>query len=337
MHMITQAVTIREHSGWEKVLKDAIRCPKALLRALNLPEDAIAPPSSKQFNLLVPMPFVNRMAKQDLKDPLLLQVLTRAQEDNEVEGFEDHPLEEDKFSPIPGLLHKFKTRVLLTIAGSCPVHCRYCFRRHFPYSANTGRKHWGAWLEYCQVRPDIKEVIFSGGDPLSLPDRLLGELLVNFDGLDHIEVLRFHTRYIVMIPERVTDTLIEYLRNCRSQVVMVMHINHPNEIDDAVVYACQRLRAAGVHLLNQGVLLKGINDTSDTLIGLSWRLLSAGIMPYYMHLLDKVAGAAHFEVSKEAALGFETELRESLPGYAVPEFVKEVPGAPSKVPISTLF
>ena len=328
--MITHGTPPGESIRWKNTLKEAIRCPKALLAEVGLSENQLPLSIKKQFGLLVPRPYLSRIKVGDPQDPLLRQVLPLAQEEWLDPTFSTNPLEEDVFAPVPGLLHKFESRVLLTLTGACPVHCRYCFRRYFPYSDNVGQQNWAAWVEYCRQHPQVKEVVLSGGDPLSFSDDRLERLLEALIAVPSIEIIRFHTRFPIMIPERVTDKLLSLFRGARTKIVVVVHCNHPNEIDTAVEKACQRLVGAGVILLNQSVLLSQVNDHADTLCELSWKLIGASIMPYYVHLLDKVQGSSHFLVSDSRARSIEQAIKARLPGYLVPRFVREVPGHTSK-------
>jgi EF-P beta-lysylation protein EpmB len=274
------------------------------------------------------------MHRGDSRDPLLLQVLPVQQEAQETTGFLRDPLEELDSMPVPGLLHKYQGRALLTVTGACAVHCRYCFRRHFPYAeANPVTGHWPQSIEYIRQHPDITEVILSGGDPLTLSDDRLQSLADQLATIDHLRTLRIHSRLPVVLPERVDENLLSWLAAQRLKVVMVIHCNHPNEIDTGVIGAMDRLRRAGVVLLNQSVLLRNINDEAATLISLSERLFAAGVLPYYLHQLDRVQGAAHFEVSARTARKLMNEVSASLPGYLVPRLVQEIPGMPGKTPL----
>jgi EF-P beta-lysylation protein EpmB len=232
----------------------------------------------------------------------------------------------------PGVLHKYAGRVLLTATGACGVHCRYCFRRHFPYGeATAAADHWQAALDYIAHDTSIYEVILSGGDPLALSDRRLAELVHAVAGIGHVTRLRVHTRLPVVVPARITTELVNWLNGTRLNPVLVVHANHANELDAAVRAALSRLRAAGVTLLNQAVLLRAVNDSVEALTALSEQLFAAGVLPYYLHLLDRVQGAAHFEVDAPQARELMTQLAARLPGYLVPRLVREIAGAPSKL------
>jgi EF-P beta-lysylation protein EpmB len=268
-------------------------------------------------------------------DPLLLQVLPRSFELIQMPGFSNDPLGEAQKLKIPGLLHKYKSRVLLLLAGGCAVNCRYCFRRHFPYQENVvSIKHIERILEYIEQDNSIQEIILSGGDPLVVKDELLQSLITRLDKIKHLKYLRLHTRFPIMIPERITDDLIKILKNTHLICSVVVHCNHPNEINQHVADAIEKLRVHKINVFNQSVLLKNINDSAEILIELSHRLYAAGIMPYYLNLLDPVQGAAHFDVKEDQAKQIMHVLRRELPGYLVPKLVREIEGEFNKVPIS---
>jgi L-lysine 2,3-aminomutase len=310
----------------------AVRSVDELLQLLQIdPVVAKIRLLQSDFPLRVPHGFIQRMVKGDSRDPLLLQVLPVAQETEAVAGFTPDPLDERDSMPVPGLLHKYQGRALLTTTGACAIHCRYCFRRHFPYSdANPVPGHWQAAIKYLAQHPDISELILSGGDPLTLTDTRLHSLTEQLANLSHLRTLRIHTRLPVVLPSRIDSGLLSWINAQTLKLVFVVHCNHPGEIDHSVTDALDKLTAAGVTLLNQSVLLRDINDSAATLAGLSERLFAAGVLPYYLHQLDRVEGAAHFEVSTERARTIMTELRAMLPGYLIPRLVQEIPGAPGK-------
>ncbi|CCJ81595.1 Lysine 2,3-aminomutase [Cronobacter dublinensis 1210] len=273
------------------------------------------------------------MEKGNPQDPLLRQVLTSREEFVAAPGFTTDPLEEQN-SVVPGLLHKYHNRALLLVKGGCAVNCRYCFRRHFPYADNQGNKrNWQAALDYIAAHPELDEIIFSGGDPLMAKDNELEWLVTHLEAIPHLKRLRIHSRLPIVIPARVTDGLVRLLGQTRLQVLLVNHINHAQEIDDAFRAGMTKLRAAGVTLLNQSVLLKGVNDNAATLAALSNALFDAGVMPYYLHVLDKVQGAAHFMVSDDEARAIMRELLSQVSGYLVPKLAREIGGEPSKTPL----
>jgi EF-P beta-lysylation protein EpmB len=320
-------------------LARAVSDPADLLRRLEL-DSALLPAArraARLFSLRVPLGFIARMKPGDVNDPLLRQVLPLDAECREAPGFKADPVGDLNAMPVPGLLHKYCGRVLLIASGACAVHCRYCFRRHFPYGdANPSRDSWRAALDYIAADPTIREVILSGGDPLSLNDRRLNELVSQIEKIAHVRRLRIHTRLPVVLPERVDDGLLDWLQAGRLKKIIVIHANHANEIDAAVTGALRRLALACPTLLNQSVLLRGVNDSVDALHNLSEMLFAAGALPYYLHLLDKVQGAAHFEVPMHCALALMEELNGRLPGYLVPRLVIERAGALGKLPVTGL-
>ena len=333
--MIPRILPAEHRPAWQEQLACAVRSVDELLEMLNIECPAsITPLLQHDFPLRVPRSFVRRMVRGDCRDPLLLQVLPLAEETHKAVGFSSDPLEELGAMPSPGLLHKYPGRALLTLTGACAVHCRYCFRRHFPYAdANPGSSHWQAAIDYLARSTDIGELILSGGDPLTLTDARLYSLTERLKDIQHVRTLRIHTRLPVVLPSRVDAGLIAWLRSQPLRVIMVIHCNHSNEIDDSVITALDKLRIAGVTLLNQSVLLRNINDDVETLAQLSHRLFDAGVLPYYLHQLDRVQGAAHFEVDIKHARELESGLRATLPGYLVPRLVQEVPGEPGKTPL----
>ena len=275
------------------------------------------------------------MTVGDSNDPLLKQVLPDKQEQMVVTGYVADPLAENDQNPIKGLLHKYQSRVLLTITGACAIHCRYCFRQHFDYSANMPTSSAEAdIIAYITEHPEINEVILSGGDPLSVSNRRLFAWLDILEGMPQLTTIRLHTRLPVVIPARLDDALLDRLAQSRCRIVMVIHCNHANEIDTLTAEYLQRARVAGIVLLNQAVLLKGINDSVTSQAALSQRLFAAGVLPYYLHVLDKVAGAAHFDSDERLAIKLYWRLLSELPGYLVPKLVRELPNKPFKVPIN---
>ena len=320
---------------WQQLLSQGIRSSDELLALLDIaPEELEILPPGGDFPLRVPLGFAKRMTRGDSNDPLLLQVLPTAAESALSPGYSCDPLSELQTMPAPGLLHKYRGRALLTVTGACAIHCRYCFRRHYPYGeANPTAGNMQACLHYLGQQPDIHEIILSGGDPLTLSDARLHSLTEQLSGVPHLQTLRIHTRLPVVLPERVDQGLLEWIRRQRLRVVIVVHCNHPNEIDSSVTNALQQLRSAGVILLNQSVLLHGINDDVASLARLSESLFAAGVLPYYLHLLDKVQGAAHFAVDPDSARDIIAAMRAALPGYLVPRLVQDIPGQPGKTPL----
>jgi len=321
---------------WRAELAAAITDPKELLEALELPADLLAQAKEAHalFPVRVPRPYLARIVRGDRHDPLLRQVLPLSIEGVQAPGFGVDPVGDLAAHVATGVLRKYEGRVLLTATGACAIHCRYCFRRHFPYrDANAARDSWRETLAYLAEDPSVHEVILSGGDPLMLGDDKLGGFAAALKGLPHIRRLRLHTRIPVVVPSRVDAGLLAWLRNAPVPVVMVLHINHAQEIDGAVGESCLKLRAAGVTLLNQAVLLAGVNDQADTLCHLSERLFAAGVLPYYLHMLDRVLGAAHFAVDERRAAGLVEAMRMRLPGYLIPRLVREEALAPAKIPV----
>ncbi len=322
--------------SWQLQMKWAIRTVPELARRLDLPiSDKNTGWSNveavQNFPVFVPLPYLARITPGDLRDPLLIQVLPTTDEDRFNEGFFRDPLQESNASLGPGILKKYQGRVLLITTGTCAINCRYCFRRHFPYEETP--KSEGQWrTSLAQIASDdsLDEVILSGGDPLTLVDKNLGDLVARLDAIAHVKRLRIHTRLPIVIPQRVTDKLLDVLSSTRLNIVLVIHSNHAREIDAPVQTALARLRAAEILLLNQSVLLQGVNDRVDTLIALSQRLIECQVVPYYLHKNDRVAGTSHFEVSQEKGIDLVNQMRTALPGYAVPRFVQEIPGTPSK-------
>lgn len=321
---------------WQRELAEGVRDPAELLDALGLDRSLLTPAlaAEKQFPLRVPRSFVRRMRHGDPDDPLLRQVLPLTAELASVAGFGPDPVGDRQAMRPGGVLHKYHGRALLVATGACAIHCRYCFRRHFPYAeANAASEHWAGALAYIRDRADITEVILSGGDPLVLNDRRLGELATELADIPHVRRLRIHSRLPVVLPSRVDSRMLDWFAGTRLTPIMVIHANHPQELDDEVGAALQRLRERGVTLLNQTVLLAGINDDTATQIALSERLFALGTLPYYLHVLDRVEGAAHFESATDLA-ALMHGLRSALPGYLVPKLVREEPGEPSKTPLA---
>jgi len=326
-HLITQ-------KNWQTQLSEAITSVDELLSILQLESMRTEVYVPKHFELRVPRGFVTKMAIGDRNDPLLKQVLPDQQEQINVTGYVADPLSENTQNPVKGLLHKYQSRVLLTITGACAIHCRYCFRQHFDYSANMPTADAKeSIINYIEAHPEVNEVILSGGDPLNVTNRRLFSWLDTLESLPQITTVRLHTRLPLVIPARLDAALLERLSQSRCHIVMVIHCNHANEIDALTAEYLQRTRAAGITLLNQAVLLKDINDTLDTQVELSQRLFTSGVLPYYLHVLDKVAGAAHFDSNEQASIDLYWSLLASLPGYLVPKLVRELPNKPFKVPI----
>ncbi|QLH42080.1 MAG: EF-P beta-lysylation protein EpmB [Coxiellaceae bacterium] len=334
--MVPQIDAKCESSAWQKELASMITDPQELWQLLAL--DATLLPAAQQAAALFPLratrSYVSRMRQGDVNDPLLQQVLPLGLELQPMAGYSQDPLQEAKARKVPGLLHKYRDRALLMLTGACAVHCRYCFRRHFPYADNTlTPATWQPALAYLAEQSQIKEVILSGGDPLVVKDVLLDELLQELAKIKHLQRVRIHTRLPIVLPSRITVELLQTLTRTRLPVVMVLHSNHAQEINSEVQQVCYAMRTANLHLLNQTVLLKNINDNVETLIELSEVLFNVGVLPYYLHMLDAVDGAAHFAVSEVLAKELIVMMKSNLPGYLVPKLVREVAGHPSKLEV----
>ncbi|STX27721.1 lysine 2,3-aminomutase [Legionella beliardensis] len=317
--------------SWKRILAQGFTSPQELLKFLELPLELASLAADKQFKTRVPYNFATRMQKRNPHDPLLLQVLAAPQELEARENYTPDPLKEISCNPIPGLIHKYQGRVLLTFTGICAINCRYCFRRHFPYKDNNpGQEGWQDVIAYLKQDKTIHEVILSGGDPLLATDKVLENFIHQLEAVRHIKTIRFHTRVPVVLPERIDDSFLEILTKTALHKVLVLHCNHPQELDAQVKNACQKLRQINCIILNQSVLLKGINDNVETLTNLSHSLFDCGVLPYYLHLLDKVDGAAHFDLPLEEASRIYQQLKAQLPGYLLPRLAFEEPGAVSK-------
>ena len=339
--MITAAPEPRQPAAlvpvrWQQALRAAVRDPRELLDLLGL--DRLAPRLSDeamvQFPLRVPRGFVARMRRGDPRDPLLRQVLPLDDEMRPMPGFGLDAVGDGAAKTAPGVIQKYRGRALLVATGSCAIHCRYCFRRHFPYAEETAaRDGWREAVDLIRQDASIEEVLLSGGDPLSLSNGKLAELTGALADIPHLRRLRIHSRLPIVVPERVDDGLMGWLSTLPWPVTLVVHANHANEFDGTVDAALGRLRAAGVHLLNQAVLLRGVNDSVDALAALSERGFRAGVLPYYLHQLDRVAGVAHFEVDDAHARALHAGLAARLSGYLVPRLVREIPGDTGKRPL----
>lgn len=319
-------------ADWLEDLANAFNDPKALLQFLELDETQFRQDiqARKLFPLRVPRPFAEKMRKGDRHDPLFLQAMSLADEFLEAEGFVTDPLEEQS-SPAPNILHKYHNRLLFMLKNSCAINCRYCFRRHFPYSEiKSGKESWKQSLAYIEAHTELEEVILSGGDPLMAKDHEIVWIFTELEKMLHIKTVRIHSRLPVVIPNRITDELCQLFQQSRLNVVLVTHINHANEIDTVFQEKMACLKRAGVTLLNQSVLLKGVNDNAETLKALSDKLFSYGILPYYLHLLDRVKGASHFFVDDESAFHIYKALQRITSGYLVPKLAREIAFEPNK-------
>ena len=316
---------------WQKILANGFGNAKSLCEFLEIPIPSDCQQSERDFATRVPRGFAMRMEKGNPMDPLLLQVLPQIIEIEKKEGFEDDPLAESYSNPISGIIHKYHGRLLVTFASACAVNCRYCFRRHFPYQENNpGRGGWEPVFKYISSDQSIHEVILSGGDPLLASDGSWKEFLEELVKISHVQTIRIHSRIPIVLPERMTDKWLQMLAECHLNKVLVLHTNHPNELDAGIGKALQGFKEIGGTLLNQSVLLKNVNDNAQTLVALSHRLFELGILPYYLHLLDKVNGSAHFEVDFDQARQIYTQMHRLLPGYLLPRLAREDSGRPGK-------
>ena len=327
---------ITRSGDWKNALATAIRDPAELLALLALPEYLLegASQAAREFPLRVPRGFVARMETGNPADPLLRQILPLDKELRPVAGYLSDPVGDLAARAGAGLLHKYQGRALLTATGACAVHCRYCFRRHFPYAEqHPGRDDWQGVVDYLLSHPEIDELILSGGDPLMLDNPHLHRLGERLREVPHLKRLRLHSRLPIVLPERIDPGLLDWLRQLPWPVVLVVHCNHAREIDPMVAEAMFKLHQAGATLLNQSVLLAGVNDSVKSLAELSHRLFAVRVLPYYLHVLDRVAGAAHFDLPQARAVALLDGLRGRLPGYLLPRLVREIAGENAKTPL----
>ena len=328
---------LHQEKNWQSQLSDLITDPSELLHVLELSSEQLlsgAIMASEQFKLRVPRAFVRKMQVGNPLDPLLLQVLPHHLELEEHPEFVTDPLGEEAANQMPGVLHKYQSRFLLTLTSACAIHCRYCFRRHFPYQENLPKNEdWLKIKHYIEQNPSINEVILSGGDPLTLSNRKLALWIERLSSLDQIKIVRIHSRVPIVIPNRIDEEFISILKNSRLRIIVVIHSNHASELDD---YTCSKLLQLSLHhitVLNQAVLLKGVNDSAQSLTELSYRLFEARVMPYYLHVLDKVKGAQHFDLRSSQIDQIYNDVLASLPGYLVPKLVREIAGEKNKTPL----
>ena len=325
-----------EMPSWQKELANAVKNPEQLLEILGLVDQksTLSVLARQQFPMMVPHPYINKIKKNDIDDPLLKQVLPIMKEESIHSDYVIDPLGEHD-NVTPSLLHKYKSRVLFIVKSGCAINCRYCFRRHFPYQDNNlTKKRLVKAVAYIKNQPDVNEVILSGGDPLMSKDDFLQHIITTLEVLPQLKRFRIHTRLPVVIPTRITPALVQMLKQTRLRVTFVLHINHPNEVDDLFIENITALKQAGIQLLNQSVLLKGVNDDSKILIALSEALNKADILPYYLFLLDKVQGAQHFDLSEKHAKILIKEMSVELPGYLVPKLSREIAGEQHKTIIN---
>jgi EF-P beta-lysylation protein EpmB len=324
---------INIYSDWKSELSNCISSIDQLLQLLGLSSKDLnaSQLASQGFSIKVPLHYAELMEYGNPEDPLLKQVLPIEAELNQDPSFSVDPVNESEYNPVPGIVHKYRNRVLMIISPNCAINCRYCFRRHFPYQENRqSKQQWLQALDYLKDRPEINEVIYSGGDPLAANDNFLSWLTQQIETIKHIKRLRIHSRLPVVIPSRIDTQLLTWLSSSQLKPTMVLHINHANEIDVKLCQSVEKLKTAGITVLNQSVLLKGVNDSSQALINLSEKLFDAGIMPYYLHLLDPVQGASHFDIPVDKALKIFSHMQAELPGFLLPKLVQERAGEAGK-------
>jgi len=321
---------------WKQELADAISSPIELLSLLEIDSHGAEHIlKSPDFKMRVPRHYANKMEAGNRFDPLLKQVLPIIDED-EISGLID-PVGDLEAMPTPGLHHKYHGRALMITTGACAIHCRYCFRRHYPYEqANIKNEYLASTLSYLNEHEDINEIILSGGDPLVLDDSKIAHIINSLETVEHLQWLRIHTRLPVVLPSRITDTLLTLLSSSRFRVTMVIHANHANELTTDEFEAFNKIRSHDITLLNQSVLLRGVNDKANTLVTLSEKLYDYGVLPYYLHCLDPVQGAMHFSVSTSNSIAMIDEMRAKLPGFLVPKLVREEQGKHSKTEIFSI-
>ena len=319
-------------SQWQLELKNAVTNYSELFKLLDFEGQVLSKQIIDQkFPLLVTRSFIKRMRHNDMNDPLLLQILPSLEETTIVNNYLDDPLKEKNFNIMSGLIHKYSGRVLILGSKSCAINCRYCFRKHFPYNSNIASGiNLVNIINYIQADNSIEEVILSGGDPLLAPNNYFKKLLDQLNLIKHVNTIRIHSRIPIVLPSRLEQEFIDILLSYRFNIVLVTHSNHPNEINQEVADAFKILNNTRITLLNQSVLLKNINDNADVLANLSRKLFTIGVLPYYLHMLDKVNGAVHFEVALEHAKKIFSNLSTKLPGYLLPRLAVEQSGAKSK-------
>lgn len=324
-------MNIKTKPTWQQALQQCVTRFDELVKLIPAARQHFCTQAETSFPLKVSRRYLAKMNPQDANDPLLLQILPQAIEMQPHPAFNTDPVEEQRFNPLPGLMHKYANRVLITLVGSCAINCRYCFRRHFAYEDNRpGSQGLAAIYDYIRRRPHVNEVILSGGDPLLASDDLLSSIMDSLSDIGHLKRVRIHTRFIPAIPERITPGLITALTHTRLKAIITTHCNHPRELDEDIATACEQLTKNNITVLNQSVFLAGVNDDAATLIALSERLLDCHILPYYLHSLDPIAGSAHFDLSLEKQRAIYTIMQEQLPGFLVPKWIKEVPGEKHK-------
>ena len=329
--------TLSQDTDWKTTLRTAVTEPEELLGLLELPKSrwlTAAKRAARLFPLKVPQGFINRMEKGNADDPLLKQVLPLAEELNECIGYTKDPVDDGPSTAVPGLIHKYKNRTLLISTGACAIHCRYCFRRHYPYNrSHAGSSQLHDIQQYLIEHTELDEVILSGGDPLILDNPQLGRLLNTISAVPHIRGIRIHSRLPIVLPERINTGLLQTLHSSKP-ITLVIHCNHPNELDDDVILALTSLHQNGIRLYNQSVLLRGVNNNAHVLCELSHQLFDAQVQPYYLHCLDRVQGAAHFDLHDKEIETLYRQIQSELSGFLLPRLVREIPGQPAKTLIN---
>jgi L-lysine 2,3-aminomutase len=323
---------MKQNLSWQQALQQCITSLDELIALIPAAAESISAQAHGSFPFKASRRYLAKIDPQDVRDPLLLQILPQPSEMQHNSVFSPDPLQEQRYNPLPGLMHKYASRVLITLVGSCAINCRYCFRRHFAYEDNRpGTQGLLAIYDYIRAHTEVNEVILSGGDPLLANDSVLRNIIHHLSAIPHLKRVRIHTRLITTIPERVTPDLINALTQTRLKSIVITHCNHPRELDDDIAAACHLLVQNNITVLNQSVFLAGVNDTAETLIALSEALFACHILPYYLHSLDPVTGSAHFDLPLEKQRRLYTRIQEQLPGFLVPKWVKEVPGEKHKI------
>ncbi len=327
---------IAKNGSWQQELASSFTRIQDFLEYVDLAGfyDPSIEPACGQFPFRVTRHFASLIKKGDPADPLLLQVLPSAAELQAHPDFSLDPLQDQQAHQGSGILQKYHGRALLISTAACAINCRYCFRRHFPYASHqAARDQWSPAIARLRASPDIREIILSGGDPLSLSNAKLADLLTQLQTIPHVERLRIHTRLPVVLPKRIDSELLGVLGSVKLPQTMVIHVNHANEFSSDLHQALEDLRGINITLLNQSVLLRNVNDNVKHQVELCEALFSSGVLPYYLHLLDKVTGTSHFEVSKQDARELHQAMAARLPGYLLPRLVVEKPGSSSKLPV----
>lgn len=320
---------------WRQIQRETFTDWKKLVDFLQLDLDS---PKARllthsSFPLNLPLRLAQKIQKNCWNDPVLIQFLPTTEEEKESPLFVLDPVEDEAFRKTPKLLHKYQARALLLSTSACAMNCRFCFRRNFAYE--TTEKKFEKELQEIRLDTSLSEILLSGGDPLSLGHTQLESILKELEQIPHVKRIRFHTRFPLGIPERIDADFLKLLGGCEKQIIFVIHCNHAHEFDDTILESLRQIQRLGVIVISQSVLLKGVNDTVEALEELFLLLINNGILPYYLHQLDRVQGAIHFEVPETTGKELIAELQKRLPGYAVPKYVKEEAHKPHKTPITS--